>query len=93
MIAPLRLRAYARANKKAGACTPMYFITTRPLWVLILLLIFFTALAMAVSLLVRRYVGLEKLRTNNEVAGFKFAVIGVLYAVLLGFAVVIAWER
>ena len=71
----------------------MLFLTTRPLWVLILLLIFFTGLAMAVSILIRRHFGLEKLRTNNEVAGFKFAVIGVLYAVLLGFAVVIAWER
>jgi len=71
----------------------MLYLTTRPLWVLILLLIFFTGLAMAVSILIRRHFGLERLRTNNEVAGFKFAVIGVLYAVLLGFAVVIAWER
>jgi len=71
----------------------MYYLTTRPLWVLILLLVFFTALAMAASLLIRRRIGLEKLRTNNEVAGFKFATIGVLYAVLLGFVVIIAWER
>jgi len=71
----------------------MTFLTTRPLWVLILLLIIFTALAMAGPLLVRRRVSLEKLRTNNEVAGFKFATIGVLYAVLLAFVVIIAWER
>jgi Protein of unknown function (DUF4239) len=71
----------------------MYFLTTRPIWVLILLLIFLTALAMAGPLLIRRRVAFEKLRTNNEVAGFKFATIGVLYAVLLAFVVIIAWER
>jgi hypothetical protein len=71
----------------------MSFLTTRPIWVLILLLLLFTALAMAGPLLIRRRVALEKLRTNNEVAGFKFATIGVLYAVLLAFVVIIAWER
>jgi Protein of unknown function (DUF4239) len=30
---------------------------------------------------------------HNEVAGFIYAVIGVLYAVLLGFTAVIVWER
>jgi hypothetical protein len=43
--------------------------------------------------LIRRRVPLEKLRTNNEVAGFTFATIGVLYAVLLAFVVIIVWER
>lgn len=71
----------------------MYFITTRPLWVLLLLLVILTGLAMAGPLLIRRRVAFERLRTNNEVAGFKFATIGVLYAVLLGFVVIIAWER
>lgn len=71
----------------------MSFFTALPLWVLILLLFLFTALAMAGPLLIRRRVRLEKLRTNNEVAGFKFAAIGVLYAVLLAFVVIITWER
>jgi len=71
----------------------MSILTTRPFWVLILLLLFLTALAMVGPLLIRRRVPLEKLRTNNEVAGFKFATIGVLYAVLLAFVVIIAWER
>ncbi|MBV8791657.1 MAG: DUF4239 domain-containing protein [Pseudolabrys sp.] len=52
-----------------------------------------TILAMAGPYIVRRYVSLRRLRTNNEVAGFKFATIGVIYAVLLAFAVVIVWER
>jgi hypothetical protein len=42
---------------------------------------------------VRRYVTLENLAKNNEVAGFKFAVVGVLYAVLLAFAIIVVWER
>jgi hypothetical protein len=38
-------------------------------------------------------VTLEKLTTNNEVAGFKFATVGVLYAVFLAFAIILVWER
>jgi hypothetical protein len=38
-------------------------------------------------------VSLSRLRTNNEVAGFKFATVGVLYAVLLAFAVIVVWEK
>lgn len=71
----------------------MYFLTTRPVGVLLLLLLLFTAFAMAGPLLIRRHIPLDKLRINNEVAGFKFATIGVLYAVLLAFVVIIAWER
>jgi hypothetical protein len=71
----------------------MYFLTTRPVWVLILLLLLVTALAMAGPILIRRRVAFDQLRTNNEVAGFKFATIGVLYAVLLAFVVIIVWER
>ena len=41
----------------------------------------------------RRRFSLERLTTNNEIAGFKFATVGVLYAVLIAFAVIIVWER
>jgi hypothetical protein len=71
----------------------MQSLTSLPVWVLLLLLGILTLLAMAGPPLVRRVVPLQKLRTNNEVAGFKFAVIGVLYAVLLAFVVIIVWER
>jgi hypothetical protein len=71
----------------------MFFLTSRPGWVLILLLFVFTALAMTGPFLVRLRIRLAHLRGNNEVAGFKFAVIGVLYAVLLAFVVIISWER
>jgi Protein of unknown function (DUF4239) len=71
----------------------MLFLTSRPGWVLILLLFLLTALAMTGPALIRRFFEVEQLRSNNEVAGFKYAVIGVLYAVLLAFVVVITWER
>jgi hypothetical protein len=69
------------------------WLTSARGWVLVLFLFLFTALAMMGPWLVRRRVRLAHLRGNNEVAGFKFAVIGVLYAVLLAFVVIISWER
>lgn len=72
----------------------MLFLTTMPLWLSgFLLIVPTTALAMAGPYVVRRYVKLNRLRTNNEIAGFKFATVGVLYAVLLAFAVIVVWEK
>jgi hypothetical protein len=72
----------------------MLFLTTHPMWIAALILLVPTTLfAMAGPVIVRRYVALEQLRTNNEVAGFKFATVGVIYAVLLAFAIVVVWER
>jgi hypothetical protein len=52
-----------------------------------------TLIAMAGPAFVRRHYSLERLADNNEVAGFKFATVGVIYAVMLGFAVVVVWEK
>ena len=52
-----------------------------------------TVLATAGALLVRRWVPVEVLERHNEVAGFIYSVIGVTYAVLLGFTAIIVWER
>jgi hypothetical protein len=72
----------------------MLFLTSQPLWLAALILVLpATLLSMAGPLIVRRYVPLNRLRINNEVAGFKSATIGVLYAVLLAFAVVVVWEK
>lgn len=72
----------------------MMSLTTLPLWFSTLLLVVLpTAIAMAGPIVVRRYVRLDRLRTNNEVAGFKFATVGVLYAVLLAFAIIVVWEK
>ncbi len=70
------------------------FLTSAPLWISSIILVGLgTALAMLGPLLVRRYVALEKLTINNEVAGFKFATVGVLYAVLLAFSVIVVWQK
>ena len=71
----------------------MIFLTSQPLWVLEFLVVLATLLSMAGPVLVRRHVGLARLSTNNEVAGFKFATLGVLYAVLLAFVVIVVWEK
>jgi len=51
------------------------------------------ALAVGGALLVRRVVGAEVLARHNDVAGFIYAVVGVVYAVLLGFTAIIVWEQ
>jgi len=35
----------------------------------------------------------EMLRKHNDVAGFLFSAVGVIYAVVLGFVVVVVWEK
>ena len=59
----------------------------------ILLVLLPTLIAMSGPILVRRQVELHRLTTNNEIAGFKFATVGVIYAVVLAFAVIAAWEK
>ena len=49
--------------------------------------------SIGLMLLCRRRWGTDRLALNNEVAGFKFAVVGVFYAVLLAFVVVAVWEN
>ena len=65
-----------------------------PLWESAILIVLIpTLIAMCGPILVRWIVGYERIAPNNEVAGFKFATLGVIYAVLLGFTVVVVWER
>jgi len=74
--------------------TFVLWVAAAPLWLSGLIVIIVpTVLAMLGPVLVRRFIVLERLTTNNEVAGFKFAVLGVVYAVLLGFAVIVVWEK
>jgi hypothetical protein len=71
-----------------------HFLSSLPLWLLILLVsIVPTAVAMVAQTLIRRWVGADKLAKNNEIAGFKFATVGVIYAVLLAFSVIVVWEK
>jgi hypothetical protein len=69
-------------------------LSAMPLWKSCLLLVGLgTLFGMLGPALLRRYLGIERLKVNNEVAGFKFAVVGVVYAVILGFATVVTWEK
>jgi hypothetical protein len=65
-----------------------------PTWIVAVVL---TAAAEVFSvglmLLTRCIWGLDRLKLNNEVAGFKYAVVGVFYGVLLAFVVVSVWEE
>src|SRR5689334_9654362 len=58
------------------ACMPILtanlLLTTTPLWVAaVVLLVPTTIFAMCGPVIVRRYVPLDRLKSNNEVAGFK----------------------
>lgn len=71
-----------------------HYLSSLPLWIATLIIVVIpTALAMVGPVIIRRRFGLDRLKTNNEIAGFKFATVGVIYAVLLAFAVIVVWER
>lgn len=72
----------------------IFFLTSHSLWLSAALIVVLpTILAGLGPNIVRRYVKLERLSINNEIAGFKFATIGVLYAVLLAFATIVVWQK
>ncbi len=71
----------------------LFFSALSPWKAAILLVILPTAATMVGSILVRRVFGLERLVINNEVAGFKFAVVGIVYGLLLTLATISAWDK
>ncbi len=72
----------------------IHFLTSQPLWFSGAIIVGLgTVLAMLGPSVVRRHVALERLTANNEIAGFKYATLGVLYAVLLGFAIIVVWQK
>jgi hypothetical protein len=72
----------------------MLLVHELPLW-LEALLVTGVAVIYSVGLMLfaRHQYGVDLLSRNNEVAGFKFAVVGVFYAVLLAFVVIAVWEE
>ena len=68
----------------------LYYIPNAPLAILLIGL--FLGLTMGALFLVRRYIPFHKLKAHNDVAGFIFSTIGVIYAVLLAFMVIVTWE-
>jgi Protein of unknown function (DUF4239) len=72
----------------------IFFLTSHSLWLSGALIVGLgTVISMFGPVAVRHYVTLEKLTAHNEIAGFKFATLGVLYAVLLAFAIIVVWEK
>jgi hypothetical protein len=65
-----------------------------PLWLVgLIILIVAEVYSVGLMLLTRAIYGVSRLAENNEVAGFKYAVVGVFYAVLLAFVVIAVWEE
>ncbi|HYU18668.1 MAG TPA: DUF4239 domain-containing protein [Chloroflexota bacterium] len=50
-------------------------------------------LALGAMSLVRRTIKREALKSHHDVAGFVYAVLGVIYAVLLAFVVIVVWQQ
>ena len=76
----------------------IFFLTSQPFWLSGAIIVGLGSLLSMLGpilgpILVRRYVHIERLAANNEIAGFKFATIGVLYAVFLAFAIIVVWEK
>jgi len=68
-------------------------VNALPVWTLALIVIGASVcFSVGLQLLIRRYFGVDVLVPNQEVAGFKFAVVGVAYAVLLAFVVIVVWN-
>ena len=70
--------------------TLLYYIPSFVLGALIVI----AALAMAVAGLrsVRKRVSHQRLKTHNDIAGAIFSTLGVAYAVLLAFVVIVVWQ-
>ena len=70
------------------------FLYALPSWLLFLLIVGGSvALAWVGTVMLRRLTTAPMDEKHNEVAGFIFATVGVLYAVLLAFTVIIVWEQ
>ncbi len=52
----------------------------------------YMAVSILIGVLIRRKVHAAALRANHDIAGFTFGVVGVMYAVLLGFVVINVWD-
>src|ERR1041385_7869211 len=51
------------------------------------------SLAIGIMALVHRFINRNDLHEAHDVAGFIYAVVGVIYAVILAFVVIVVWEQ
>src|SRR5687768_2039636 len=72
----------------------MRTILAVPLWILgPLLVVVVPLLAVGIQAVIHRRWAFIATGEHNEVAGFLIAVVGVMYAVILAFCVIVTWER
>src|SRR5829696_2834002 len=79
---------YSGATQEKGGVREMNETVTIALIVLVAVLVSLVGLA-----LVRRFAPTDQLAQHTEVAGYVYAVIGVIYAVVLALVVIAAWEE
>ena len=64
-----------------------------PAWLLCLIMVvLYVGISIAGLLIIRKIYPHDKCKPHNDIAGFIFAIIGVIYAVLLAFIVVVTWQ-
>jgi hypothetical protein len=64
-----------------------------PAWLLcFLMVVIYVAIAITSLLVIRKFYPHYKCKPHNDIAGFIFATLGVIYAVLLAFTVIITWQ-
>lgn len=64
-----------------------------PAWLLcFIMVVLYVGISIAGLLIIRKFYPHYKCKSHNDIAGFIFATIGVIYAVLLAFIVVITWQ-
>jgi hypothetical protein len=69
------------------------WIYTHPIWIVgSLIVVIFILLSLAGLVIVQRFIPVKIRHAHNDVVGFTIAVVGVVYAVLLAFIAVTAWE-
>jgi Protein of unknown function (DUF4239) len=81
-----------------GALTAVGIVTRTivDVWDLVvemLIVVAVVAFFVALHAIIQRRLRSELLRRHNDVAGFLFSAVGVLYAVVLGFVVVVVWQK
>ncbi|MBV8148269.1 MAG: hypothetical protein JO092_04180, partial [Candidatus Eremiobacteraeota bacterium] len=59
----------------------------------LLVIILVVCLTVSLHALLQTHFRSEVLRRHNDVAGYLFSAVGVIYAVVLGFIVVVVWEK
>jgi hypothetical protein len=59
----------------------------------LLVIVIVVGLTVALHALLQQRFKSEVLRRHNDVAGYLFSAVGVIYAVVLGFTVVVVWEK